>query len=143
MSCIHLTVLFLSLSICRQEGPPRRLPGVWGGTLEVNGERRPVRAEFTPSGGEMTGRLHLAGAGDMTLGRVSESDGSVGFETRRGDDELIFIGAFREQAIVGRAHYAGEQVALELRRAPGTERRARSRLDVPRMGPHASGASSR
>src|SRR5580765_7870543 len=107
MSCIHLTVIFLSLSICHQEEPPRRLPGVWVGTLEVDGERRPVRAEFTPSGAEMTGRLHLAGAGDMTLVRVSESDGSVGFQARRGDDELIFIGAFREQAIVGRAHYAG------------------------------------
>lgn len=142
MSCIHLTVIFLSLSICHQEEPPRRLPGVWVGTLEVDGERRPVRAEFTPSGAEMTGRLQLAGAGDMTLVRVSESDGSVGFQARRGDDELIFIGAFREQAIVGRAHYAGEQVALELRRAPGAGRRVRSRSDAPRM-PHASGASSR
>ena len=143
MSCIHLTVLFLSLSICHQEGPPRRLPGVWVGTLEVDGERRPVRAEFTPSGGEMTGRLHLAGAGDMTLVRVSESDGSVGFAMSGGDDDLIFVGAFREQAIVGRAHYGGAQVALELRRLPGTERHIRSRLDLPRMGPHASGASSR
>jgi hypothetical protein len=115
MNCIHLTLVFLSLSSCHQQ-LPRRLPGIWVGTLRVSGEPRLVRAEFIPAGSGLTGTLHLEGAGDMNLVRASESDGSVGFEMSRGDEEIIFIGAFRAGSIVGRVHHAGEQMAFELRR---------------------------
>jgi hypothetical protein len=123
MNCIHLTVVFLSLSACHQEGRPQRLPGFWVGTLEVGGDLRFVRAEFAPARSGMTGSLHLVGAGDMTLVRASESDGSVGFEMRRGDDEFIFVGAFRADAIVGRVHHAGKQVPFELHRTLEVDRR--------------------
>ena len=124
MSCIQLTVVLLSLSTCREEGPPRRLAGAWVGLLDVDGEPRFVRAEFTPGRSGMTGSLHLAGAGEMILVRASESDGSVGFEMRRGDDELIFLGAFDADSIVGFVHHGGELIPLELHRTPRIARRS-------------------
>ena len=117
MTCIHLTVLFFSLSACHQE-PPRRLPGLWVGTMELGEETRFVRAEFIPGRREIRGRLELDGARALTLVRASENDGSVAFEMSDGDDELLFVGAFEEDSIVGRVHYAGEQVLIELHRVP-------------------------
>jgi hypothetical protein len=123
MTCIDLVVALLSLSACHPQSPPRRLPGVWVGTLEAEDGPRFVRAEFVPARAGMTGTLHLPGVGDMTLVRASENDGSVGFAMRRGDDELIFLGAFRAGVIVGRAHHAGGQARLELQRAVEIDRR--------------------
>jgi len=116
MNCIHLIVAFLSLSACRREAPPGRLQGLWVGTLEVGGDLKLIRAEFARARSGMRGALHLAGAGDLLLVRASESSSHAYFEMRRGDDEFVFVGAFREESIVGRVHHGGEQVTFELHR---------------------------
>jgi hypothetical protein len=117
MNCIHLTVAFFSLSACHQEAAPPRLQGVWVGTVEVGGDLKFIRADLR------SGVLHLAGAGDLTLVRASESGSHVYFEARREDDEFVFVGAIREEGIVGRVHHAGEQMPFELYRTLEIDRR--------------------
>jgi len=123
MSCVHLTLVFLSLSACHREATTRRLQGVWVGTLEAGGDLKFIRAEFVRAGSGATGVLHVAGGGDLTLVRAGESDEYVCFEMRRGDDEFVFVGAFREGSIVGRVHHAGEQVPFDLHRTLEIDRR--------------------
>jgi len=92
MHCIHLALAFLSLSFCHQEATPVRLPGVWVGMLEAGGDLQFIRAEFVRGRSRATGTLHLAGTGDLTLVKASESDGYICFVMRRGDDEFVFAG---------------------------------------------------
>lgn len=120
MNCIHLTVAFLSLSICHPEAPPQRLRGVWVGTLEVGGDLKFIRAEFHSG---VKGTLHLEGAGDLTLVRASESSSHAYFEMRRGNDEFVFVGAFREGSITGSVHHAGQQLPFALYRTLEIDRR--------------------
>jgi hypothetical protein len=116
MHCIHFAVVFLSLSFCHQEAPPERLPGVWVGTLDSGEDLQFIRAEFVRARSGATGTLHLAGTGDLTLVKASESDGYVCFVIRRGDDEFVFVGVFLEESIIGRVLHGGEQVPFELHR---------------------------
>ena len=117
MHCIHLTVLFLSLSACHREAPPRRLPGLWVGTLKRGGNLKFIHAEFVRGRSGAGGVLHVAGTGELTLVKAGESDSHVCFVMRRGDDEFVFVGAFGDESIVGRVYHAGQQVPFELYRA--------------------------
>ena len=117
MHCIHLAVAFLSLSFCHQEAPPERLPGVWVGALDLGEDLQFIGAEFVRVRSGATGTVHLAGAGDLTLVKASESDGHVCFVMRRGDDEFVFVGVFLEESIIGRLLHGEEQVPFELHRA--------------------------
>jgi hypothetical protein len=116
MSCVHLTLFFLSLSICHQDAPPERLEGLWVGTLETGSDLQLIRAEFVGARSGVTGTVRLAGGGDLTLVRASESDRHVCFVMRRGGDEFVFVGALRKGSIGGRVLHAGKQMLFELHR---------------------------
>ena len=121
MSCIEITLVLLSISICRPDTSIRRLPGAWVGTLESRGELKVIRAEFVRGRSGLTGAVHLEGEGELALLRAVESGSGVYLETR--DDDFVFVGSFREDSIAGRVHHAGEQFPFELRRMPGTRSR--------------------
>ncbi|HYS07771.1 MAG TPA: hypothetical protein VEP66_03465 [Myxococcales bacterium] len=123
MHCIHLALAFLSLSFCHQEATPVRLPGVWVGMLEAGGDLQFIRAEFVRGRSRTTGTLHLAGTGDLTLVKASESDGYICFVMRRGDDEFVFAGILDGESITGRVLHGGEQVPFELHRTLEIEAR--------------------
>jgi hypothetical protein len=116
MSCFELTVLWISISICRPEALPQRLPGAWVGTVESGGELKPLRAELVRGRSGLTGVLHLQGAGDLRLLRAGESSSRVCLETGTGGDEFVFVGVFREGSIVGHVEHAGERWPFELHR---------------------------
>ncbi|HWT84898.1 MAG TPA: hypothetical protein VN177_03945 [Myxococcales bacterium] len=52
----------------------------------------------------------------MTLVRASESSSHAYFEMRRGNDEFVFVGAFRKGSITGSVHHAGQQLPFALYR---------------------------
>ena len=129
MSCIEITVFWLAISVCRPEAAPRRLPGAWVGTVESHGERKLLRAEFVRRRSGLTGTLHLDGAGDLSLRRAGESSSRVLLETgTAGGDEVVFVGVFRRDSIVGRVDQAGEKLPFELHRAASA---ARPRGNMP------------
>jgi hypothetical protein len=123
MHCIHLALTFLSLSFCHREATPVRLPGVWVGTLDAGADLQFIRAEFVRGRSRATGTLHLAGRGDLTLIKASETDGYVCFVMSRGDDEFVFAGRLDEESITGRVLHDGEQVPFELHRTLQIEAR--------------------
>lgn len=122
MSCVEITVLWLAISVCRPEASPQRLPGAWVGAVESNGELKLLRAELVRGRSGLTGVLHLEGAGDFSLRRAGESSSRVCLETgtERGN-ELVLVGVFRGDSIVGRVDHAGEELRFELHRAAGAQ----------------------
>jgi hypothetical protein len=111
MSCIELTVVLLSISVCHPDASPRRLPGRWVGAWESGGELKLMRAEFVRGHWGWTGALHLEGAGDLPLLLAAESRKYVYLQTR---DDFAFAGVFRDGAIVGRVLHAGQHFPFEL-----------------------------
>jgi len=116
MNCVQITVALLSISVCHHEPSPQRLPGLWVGTLESGSELTVMRAEFFLGRSGLSGALHLEGAGDLTVLRAGENRSHVYLVTGSGDDEFVFVGVFREGAIVGRVLHAGVQLPFELHR---------------------------
>jgi hypothetical protein len=119
MSCFEITVLWLSISVCRPDVLPQRLPGAWVGAVESGGERKPLRAALVRGRSGLTGVLRLEGAGDLRLLRAGESSSRVFLETGARGDEFVFVGVFREGSIVGHVDHAGEQWPFELHRTRG------------------------
>jgi hypothetical protein len=122
MTCVQLTVLVVSFSICRPAAP--RLRGEWVGTMEDGGGIAFVRARF--DGGE--GVLHVGGRGRFTLARAAESGDRVAFEMRHGSKELLFVGVFSGDSITGTA---GASRRLKLHRLPRPARLAIDALIGP------------
>ncbi|MCA1828504.1 MAG: hypothetical protein LC689_16390 [Myxococcales bacterium] len=108
MGCIEITVVVLSISICRPQARPQQLPGRWVGALES----RVLRAELTPGPTGLTGVLRLEGGRDLMVVRAGESSSRVYLET----DELVFVGVLRSGSIVGRVYRGSEELSFELHR---------------------------
>jgi hypothetical protein len=105
MGCIEITVLVLSISICRPDVSPRRLPGRWVGALGS----KALRAELGPG---LNGAVHIEGTGELTVVRAGESSRRVYLET----DGLVFVGVLRNRSIVGRVYRGAEELPFELHR---------------------------
>ena len=92
MSCLEITVIMFTLSICRPEAP--RLHGEWAGTMEIDGVERAVTVSFDE-------RVLRAEGEQLPVVRAARSGGRVAFAVSRDGEELLFVGSAEGGAISG------------------------------------------